>query len=96
MAITAEKAKDALGELPDWWDPGASKSLACMIEARDESGRFIVAYALRHGKYMNLSFVFPTRQDRAGTEDSWYEEADRGEVLEMFGDFYDPIPKLIR
>lgn len=96
VALSADKARETLGELPFWWDPTTNKNRPCMIEARDGSHRFIAAYALRSSQYMNLSAVFPTREDRASTVDSWYAEADRSEVLEVFQDFHEPIRKMLR
>lgn len=96
VALSVEKANEVLDELPPWWNPNSTRNRACMIEARDGSQRCVVTYALRHSKYMNMSFVFPTREDRASTVDSWYAQADRGEVQDVFGDFHEPIRKMLR
>lgn len=96
VALSVDRAKEVLGELPFWWDPTTNKNRPCMIEARDGSRRFIAAYAMRNSQYMNLSAVFPTPKDRASSLSSWYAEADRNEVLEVFRDFHEPVRKMLR
>ncbi|KAK7421590.1 hypothetical protein QQX98_002057 [Neonectria punicea] len=96
LTISADKTKGVLGKLPDWWEPETGKGRISLLEADDGTPRFITAYPLRHFDYMNLACNFPTRHDRRSAPGSWYAEADRGELLEVFGDFGEDILKLLR
>lgn len=96
LVISADKTREALGQLPDWWEPETGKGRISLLEAEDGTPRFITAYPFRHFYYMNLACNFPTRHNRRSAAGSWYAEADRGELLETFGDFGEDVVKLLR
>lgn len=96
LAISADKAGEVLGKLPDWWEPDVGKGRISLLEADDGTPRFITAYPYRHFNYMNLACNFPTRNDRSSAPGSWYAEADRGELLDTFGDFGEEIVQLLK
>lgn len=70
VAISAESVKEALGYLPEWWDPRTADSRISTLIAGDGSKRMVAAYPLRHYDYMNFSCLFPTRQDKGHVLDS--------------------------
>ncbi|KPM36934.1 hypothetical protein AK830_g9635 [Neonectria ditissima] len=96
LVISANKTREVLGKLPEWWEPGIGKGRISLLEAEDGTPRFITAYPFRHFEYMNLACNFPTRPNRRSAAESWYAEADRGELLDIFGDFGEVIVKLLR
>lgn len=96
LAISAEKTREVLGKLPDWWEPDVGKGRISLLKADDGTPRFIAAYPYRHFDYMNLACNFPTRDDRRSALGSWYAEADRGELLDTFGDFGEEIIQLLK
>ncbi|KAF5856555.1 hypothetical protein ETB97_007206 [Aspergillus alliaceus] len=91
IAISTESAREALGSLPEWWDPSTSDGRISALQAGDGSNRLIAAYALRNYEYMNFACVFPTLQDKGDVLGSWYADGDREEMLNTFNDFYDPV-----
>ncbi|OTA52708.1 FAD binding domain protein [Hypoxylon sp. EC38] len=96
VAVSANEAIEALGRLPDWWQEqinGDSRIL--VFEARDGSDRIMVVYGLRNMTYMNMSCIFPTKEEKESTTNSWMAEGDRQEMLDIFDDFAPSVKKLI-
>lgn len=56
----------------------------------------IAAYAIRNNEYMNISCLFPTREQKGGVLESWFADGDRREMIEIFSDYYEPIRKILR
>lgn len=97
MALTADKAREALGgNLPHWWEPSTGKGRISLLEAEDGTPRFITTYPFRRYDMMNVACNFPTRPNRRTAAESWYAEADRGELLELFGDYPEEVVKLLK
>ncbi|KAI0120811.1 FAD binding domain protein [Hypoxylon sp. NC0597] len=96
VAVSANEAIDALGQLPDWWQEQINgDSRIIVFEARDGSDRIMVVYGLRNMTYMNMSCIFPTKEEKESTTNSWMAEGDRQEMLEIFHDFTPSVKKLI-
>ncbi|OTA94201.1 hypothetical protein M434DRAFT_30213 [Hypoxylon sp. CO27-5] len=96
VAVSANEAIEALGRLPHWWQEqinGDSRIL--VFEARDGSDRIMVVYGLRNMTYMNMSCIFPTKEEKESTTNSWMAEGDRQEMLDIFHDFAPSVKKLI-
>ncbi|CRK48636.1 hypothetical protein BN1723_008129 [Verticillium longisporum] len=98
IAVSAQDAEAALGQIPEWWDRSTGKGRGVVFEVGDASNRFIVAYPLRDFEYMNLSCIFPTNPERlkSSTASTWYSEGDRSEMLEVFSDFSPTLVTLLR
>ncbi|KAI9698331.1 MAG: hypothetical protein M1820_007493 [Bogoriella megaspora] len=95
VAVSTEEAKKALGHLPHWWDPSTSKNCTSMILASDGSPREVVAYPLRHETYFNLSCIIRTQESTKSTTESWHADGDSAKMLEAFGDFNEPLRKIL-
>ncbi|WAO94657.1 FAD binding domain protein [Fusarium falciforme] len=95
IAISSDEVKDAVGYLPEWWDPETADNRINALQVLDGTNRLVVPYPLRHYDYMNISCLFPTRNDRGGIEESWYADGDRKELISTFVDFYEPIRKIL-
>lgn len=96
VAISAETVKETLGYLPEWWDPKTANGRISALQAGDGSNRFIAMYPIRNSEYMNLSCLFPTRQNKGNVLESWYADGDNREMTEMYSDFYEPMRKILR
>ncbi|KAI2778294.1 putative salicylate hydroxylase [Daldinia loculata] len=96
VAVSVNQAIEALGQLPDWWQSRETKEKRIQIfEARDGSDRVIVIYPLCHASYMNISYVFPTREGRESADNSWYADGDQKGTMEIFDDYHTSLKALI-
>ncbi|KAI1410660.1 FAD binding domain protein [Hypoxylon sp. FL1857] len=96
IAISANQTIEALGHLPNWWQEQlAGDSRIIIFEARDGSDRIMVVYGLRNMTYMNISCIFPTKEEKETTTTSWMAEGDNKEMVEIFEDFDPDVKKLI-
>lgn len=84
--VSAENAFKAVGRLHEWWDPEAGAYLSIM-RSEDGTNRAIIAYPSRNFKYVNFSCAFPNTYLKQGAGESWFQEGDLSEVLEIFKDF---------
>ncbi|KAI8631176.1 FAD binding domain protein [Xylariaceae sp. FL1651] len=98
VAVSAEQAKKALGKLPYWWEDQLKEGEGHMrlVEALDGTSRLMVLYPLRHGTWMNMSWIFPTRTERKSATESWNADGDRDEILQIYEDFEDDMKTLLR
>ncbi|KEY82088.1 salicylate 1 monooxygenase [Aspergillus fumigatus] len=96
IAASAEAVKEALGYLPVWWEPSTAEGRISCLQTGDGSNRMIAAYAIRNNEYMNISCLFPTREQKGGVLESWFADGDRREMIEIFSDYYEPIRKILR
>lgn len=96
FAASAEAVKEALGYLPVWWEPSTAEGRISCLQTGDGSNRMIAAYAIRNNEYMNISCLFPTREQKGGVLESWFADGDRREMIEIFSDYYEPIRKILR
>lgn len=100
VAIDGDTAKKTLGHLPHWWDSNTADGRLSLIESGNETSRFIVTYPLSHYHYVNLSCVFPSvlskKSQMNSSSNSWYEDADRTEMVEVFKDFSEDLRKILR
>ncbi|GAP86819.1 putative fad binding domain protein [Rosellinia necatrix] len=98
VAVSEEQAKKALGKLPHWWEEQreAGKAHMRLMEALDGTSRLMVAYPLRDTTWMNMAWVFQSKNQSSSTEGSWNADADRDEILEIYQDFDDDLRILLR
>ncbi|KAE8154943.1 hypothetical protein BDV25DRAFT_170304 [Aspergillus avenaceus] len=96
VAPSAEKAKETLGYLPEWWDPTTSAGRISALQSGDGSNRMIATYPIRNYEYINFSCLFPTKQDKDTVQESWYADGDGDEMVDMFADYYEPVLQLLR
>ena len=97
IAVSVEDAKQALGELPlpHWWDPSTCQNRSSILYAADGSARVVTAYPLRHQTYFNLSCILKKQDSTESTTDSWHKEGDRAKMVEAFGDFHEPLVRIL-
>ncbi|KAF3068299.1 6-hydroxynicotinate 3-monooxygenase [Daldinia childiae] len=96
VAVSASQAIKALGQLPDWWQNLETKDKRIQVfEAGDGSDRVIVIYPLRHTSYINMSYIFATREGCESAENSWYADGDHKEIMEIFDDYHPSLKALI-
>lgn len=84
--VSAENAIKAVGHLHEWWDPAVGGYLSIM-RSDDGTNRALIAYPSQNFKYVNFSCAFPNTYLKSGAGESWFEEGDLSEVLEIFKDF---------
>lgn len=84
--VSAENAAKAVGHLHEWWDPAVGGYLSIM-RSDDGTNRAIIAYPSQNFQYVNFSCAFPNTYLKTGAGESWFEEGDLSEVLEIFKDF---------
>ncbi|KAH7009917.1 FAD binding domain protein [Ilyonectria destructans] len=87
---------DGSKDVGDVSELDVGKGRISLLEADDGTPIFITAYPYRRFDYMNLACNFPTRDDRRSAPGSWYAEAERGELLDTFGDFGEEIIQLLK
>ncbi|KAI1170779.1 FAD binding domain protein [Nemania sp. FL0916] len=98
VAVSAEDAVKALGKLPSWWQEQRDTEQGSMrlVESMDNTARLLVMYPLRDISWMNMAWMFQTRQERATTTESWNADGDRDEIMEIFADYDDEVKTLLR
>ncbi len=101
VAVPVQKAKEALGgedKVPHWMKPDEDgKGCLTYFQSRDDSNRLIVTYPLRRFQWIHCSLHLPTGAGHGDAEsESWHADADRGELLDAFGDFDETLLKTIR
>lgn len=98
VAVSAAQVEAALGRLPQWWQDqrDAGKGVMHLVEALDGTSRLTVNYPLRNLSWMNMSWVFPTRTERATTTESWHADGDRDEILEVYHDFDEDLKTMLQ
>lgn len=57
------------------------------MRSADGTNRAIIAYPSKNFEYVNFSCAFPNTYLKKGAGESWFEEGDLSEVLEIFKDF---------
>ncbi|KAI1387175.1 FAD binding domain protein [Hypoxylon trugodes] len=96
VAIDANKAIEAYGRLPEWWEEQkTSEKRITIYEAGDGSDRIMVVYPLRHLSYMNMSCIYATTEEKESTTVSWMADGNREEMLEIFHDFHPSLKALL-
>jgi salicylate hydroxylase len=97
IAVSVEDAKKALGDLPlpHWWEPSTCQNCSSIIYAGDGSARVVTAYPLRHQTYFNLSCILRTQESTKSTTESWHVDGYRAKMVELFGDFGEPLRRIL-
>ena len=85
------------GHLPEWWKTQYEQDGDLQIlDSNDGTDRMMVVYPLRNTDYMNMSCVFPTRQESEATTNSWLAEGDSEEMLSVFHDYGEDFRALMK
>jgi salicylate hydroxylase len=95
VAVSAEEAKKKLDDLPlpNWWTTPKRSSI---ISANDGSTRMVTAYPIRNSTAFNLSCILRTEQSSKSATESWNADGDRAKMIEIFGDFNEPLKRILR
>ncbi|KAI1356050.1 FAD binding domain protein [Xylaria sp. FL0043] len=100
VAVSADRVEEALGKLPQWWQEQREngKGNVHTVEAVNADGtmRVLVAYPLRNFTLMNMTWIFPTRKERMGTDGLWHTDGDRDEILKVYDDFDYELKTMLR
>jgi len=97
IAVSTEDAKKTLGELPlpHWWEPSSCKNRSSIIYSGDGTPRVVTTYPLRNQTLFNISCILKIQESTKATTESWNADGDRAKMLDLFGDFGEPLRKIL-
>lgn len=98
VAVSVEDAKKALGDLPlpHWWEPSTCNNRSSLLFAADGTARVVTVYPLRDQTYFNISCIMKTQETIENETDVWHAEGSRDDVVKHFGDYHEPLRRILR
>jgi salicylate hydroxylase len=98
VAISTIEAKAALDDLPlpTWWDSTKGGNRTSIIYAPDATSRMVVAYPICNHEAFNFSCILRKPEITTKGSDVWNINGDKEELLQEFGDFNEPLKRILR
>lgn len=95
FVLSADKAREIAGVLPEWWDP-KKEPYFNMIPAEDGSNRIVITYPAKNFEVVNFSCICPNTFLKETGSESWFTDGDLNELLEVFKDFPESVMRSAR